>query len=71
MCESLLSCPSYREYARVDRSSRDSGRPNTFLRERVEVEHADEQGEEVEQSPTRLLDHWLGELHTIGKVKCI
>ena len=25
-------------------------------------------GTKVEHSPTRLLDHWLGELHTIGKV---
>ena len=70
MCESLLSCPSYREYARVDRTSRDSGRPNTFLRgRREEVEQDQEEGEEGEHSTTRLLDHWLGELHSIGKVK--
>ena len=76
MYASLRSCPSYREYARVDRTTREE-RPNQFLSEDVdnqgEVEKQQEEEEEEgggrEEDPGKLLDHWLGELHSFGKVK--
>ena len=76
MYASLRSCPSYREYARVDRTTREE-RPNQFLSEdadnRREVEKYEEEaegeGEGREEDPGKLLDHWLGELNSFGKVK--
>ena len=74
MYASLRSCPSYREYARVDRTTREE-RPNQFLSKDVdnqkEFEKQGEEEEEVsrEEDPGKLLDHWLGELNSFGKVK--
>lgn len=80
MYASLRSCPSYREYARVDRTTREE-RPNQFLSEDVdnqkEIEKQQQEEEEVEgggkedQDPGKLLDHWLGELNSFGKVKIV
>ena len=74
MYASLRSCPSYREYARVDRTTREE-RPNQFLRKDVDNQKEFEKQEEEEEKgsreedPGKLLDHWLGELNSFGKVK--
>ena len=68
---SLRSCPSYREYARVDRTTREE-RPNQFLSRDVDNQREigkQEEEEEEEEDPGKLLDHWLGELNSFGKVK--
>ena len=68
---SLRSCPSYREYARVDKTTGEE-RPNQFLSEDVdshnEVKMEEEEGNR-EEDAGKLLDHWLGELNSFGKVK--
>ena len=75
MYASLRSCPSYREYARVDRTTREE-KPNQFLNEDVDKREIQKQEEEEEEGggredsdPGKLLDHWLGELNSFGKVK--
>ena len=71
MYASLRSCPSYREYARVDRTTREE-RPNQFLSRDVHNQREigkQEEEEEKEEDPGKLLDHWLGELNSFGKVK--
>ena len=71
MYASLRSCPSYREYARVDRTTREE-RPNQFLSRDVDNQREigkQEEEEEEEEDPGKLLDHWLGELNSFGKVK--
>ena len=78
MYASLRSCPSYREYSRVDKVDRvdkttREERPNQFLRgngdnlrqggilEKLEEENEEDAG--------KLLDHWLGELNSLGQVE--
>ena len=71
MYASLRSCPSYREYARVDKTTGEE-RPNQFLSEDVVDSHNEEKMEEEgnrEEDAGKLLDHWLGELNSFGKVK--
>ena len=75
---SLRSCPSYREYARVDKvdkvdkTTREE-RPNQFLRgDRDNLrqgEILEKLEEENEEDAGKLLDHWLGELNSLGQVK--
>ena len=65
MYASLRSCPSYREYARVDKTTGEE-RPNQFLSEDVDS-HNEVKMEEEDAG--KLLDHWLGELNSFGKVK--
>ena len=36
--------------------------------EGVRMDHLQDQDSEGEDDPTKLLDHWLGELNTLGKV---
>ena len=71
MYASLRSCPSYREYARVDKTTGEE-RPNQFLSQDVDS-HIEEKMEEEEgnreEDAGKLLDHWLGELNSFGKVK--
>ena len=81
MYASLRSCPSYREYARVDKvdkvdrvdkTTREE-RPNQFLREdRDKPRQGDileKLEEENEEDAGKLLDHWLGELNSLGQVE--
>ena len=78
MYASLRSCPSYREYARVDKvdkvdkTTREE-RPNQFLRgDRDNLrqgEILEKLEEENEEDAGKLLDHWLGELNSLGQVK--
>ena len=75
MYASLRSCPSYREYARVDRTTREE-RPNQFLSKDVDNQREIEKHQQEEEGrvredpdPGKLLDHWLGELNSFGKVK--
>ena len=35
------------------------------------MEHLQDQDSDGEDDPSRLLDHWLGELNTLGKVTCL
>ena len=81
MYASLRSCPSYREYARVDkvdkvdRVDKTTGeeRPNQFLRgDRDNLrqgEILEKLEEENEEDAGKLLDHWLGELNSLGQVE--
>ena len=66
MYASLRSCPSYREYARVDKTTTEE-RPNQFLSRGVDNQREIGKQEE-EEDPGKLLDHWLGELNSFGKV---
>ena len=34
----------------------------------IRMDHLQDQDSEGEDDPTKLLDHWLGELNTLGKV---
>ena len=77
MYASLRSCPSYREYARVDKVDRvdkatGEERPNQFLRGDEEnlirqSEILEKLEEENEEDAGKLLDHWLGELNSLGQ----
>ena len=79
MYASLRSCPSYREYARVDKVDRvdkttREERPNQFLRGDEEnlirqSEIMEKLEEENEEDAGKLLDHWLGELNSLGQVE--
>ena len=84
MYASLRSCPSYREYARVDKVDRvdrvdkvdkttGEERPNQFLRgdedNLRQGEILEKLEEENEEDAGKLLDHWLGELNSLGQVK--
>ena len=79
MYASLRSCPSYREYARVDKVDRvdkatGEERPNQFLRGDEEnlirqSEILEKLEEENEEDAGKLLDHWLGELNSLGQVE--
>ena len=39
--------------------------------EGVRMDHLQDQDSEGEDDPTKLLDHWLGELNTLGKVSLL
>jgi len=62
------SCTSHQEYTRVDREPREGSRPNCFLSDQhTRMDHLQDQDSDGEDDPTKLLDHWLGELNTLGK----
>jgi len=58
----LSTCTSYYSYTRVDRKTRTEGRHNE-----CGMDHIQDQDSDGEDDPTKLLDHWLGELNTLGR----